>query len=301
MTAAISAAARALRHELESAGISLPDPDHLEDFRAGVRAGFEPWVEAALADFDGAVETIEVEAVGCTQVTPAGWSSRDGSCVQYAYGGGFVCGSPREDLVITAPLAAASGARFVIVDYRLSPEHPYPLPQQDMRRVYPALLQEYGAKRLAVAGESAGGNQVLGLLQHIRDRALEPPSRAVLLSPWCDLANRGDSHRFNNGRDPTLSQAWVEIAARLHAGGCALDDAGLSPLYGDLSGLPPILITSGSRDLLLSQSLRLAQGLRAAGGDCDLRVWEGMWHVFEFYPIPEARRSLGEIAAFLRR
>ncbi len=297
----ISAAALELLRELETAGLALPASADLETFRAQVRAGFEPWVEQALAAFDGDIDDIDIDGIGCKQVTPAGWSSEARGCVQYAYGGGFVCGSPYEDLVIAAPLAAASGMRFVLVDYRLSPEHPYPAPQRDMQRVYPALLETYGAARLALAGESAGGNQALALLQHIRDRGLARPRCAVLLSPWCDLANRGDSHQGNNGRDPTLSQAWVELAAKLHAGGHALDDAGISPLYGDLSGLPPLLLTSGSRDLLLSQALRLAQRLRLAGVDCDLRVWEGMWHVFEFYPIPEARQSLDEIAAYLRR
>ncbi len=299
--AGISAAAQALLAALRAAGLEPPDVDAIEEHRRNVRAGFEPWVQRTLADFDGTIEDIEIAGIGCKQVTPHGWAETGGGCIQYAYGGGFVCGSPYEDLVIAAPLARASGMRVVMVDYRLSPEHPYPAPQQDMRQVYPALLESRGAARLALAGESAGGNQALGLLQHIRDSGLEAPRCAVLLSPWCDLGNRGDSHDFNNGRDPTLDRNWVEIAAGLHAGGHPLDDAGISPLYGDMTDLPPIMITSGSRDLLLSQALRLARRLRAAGADCDLRVWEGMWHVFEFYPIPEARASIDEIAAFLRR
>ena len=187
-----------------------------------------------------------------------------------------------------------------MVDYRLSPEHSYPEPQQDMQRVYPALVEAYGARRLAVCGESAGGNQALALLQQARAAGLPLPSCAALLSPWCDLQNRGDSHAFNDARDPSLNGDWVDIAAAMHAGGHPLDDPGISPLFGDLSGLPPVMITTGSRDLLLSQCLRLAQKLRAAGVDCDLRVWEGLWHVFEFYAIPEADLSLREIAAFVR-
>ena len=186
-----------------------------------------------------------------------------------------------------------------MVDYRLSPEHPYPEPQRDMRRVYPELLAQYGASRLVVSGESAGGNQALGLLQHILEQQLEMPSCAVLLSPWCDLSNSGDSHVFNYDRDPTLNNAYVDNASSLHANGHPLDDPGISPLYGDMHGLPPCMITSGSRDLLLSQCLRLAQKLRAAGVDCDLRVSEGMWHVFEFYPVPEARESIREIVKFI--
>ncbi len=280
--------------------VTPPEADGIESFRAAMRAGYEPYIRDALQNFDGEVEDTEIAGVGCNLVTPADWNADSGACVQYAYGGGYVSGSPYEDLIVTAPLARLSGARIVMVDYRLSPEHPYPQPQQDMQAVYPALLERYGAERLALAGESAGGNQVLALLHQIRDKGLAMPSCAVLLSPWCDLQNQGDSHDFNDDRDPTLNHSWVEVATAMHAAGHPLDDPGISPLHGDMSGLPPILITTGSRDLLLSQSLRLAQRLRAAGVDCDLRVWEGMWHVFEFYPIPEAERSIAEIAAFTR-
>ena len=296
----ISTEAKALLQEMQDAGMITPDPDDMPAFRDQVRAGFTPWVETALEAFDGDIEDIEIAGINCKQVTPAGWDSNSGGCIQYAYGGGYVSGSPWEDLIIAAPLAQASGARIVMVDYRLSPEHPYPEPQRDMQAVYPLLLDEYGAARLAVAGESAGGNQALALLQHIRSGGLDLPCCAALLSPWCDLANQGDSHDFNDQRDPSLSHPWVDIAAQMHANGHPLDDPAISPLHGDMRGLPPTIITTGSRDLLLSQALRLAQKLRAAAIDCDLRVWEGLWHVFEFYPIPEASLSINEVAAFVR-
>ena len=165
--------------------------------------------------------------------------------------------------------------------------------------MYAALLDEYGAERLIVSGESAGGNQALGLMQYARDNGLALPRCAVLFSPWCDLTNQGDSHSINDARDPTLNNAWVDIAAAWHAGDTPLDDAGISPLNGDMRGLPPCIITTGSRDLLMSQCLRLAHRLRDAQVECDLRVWEGLWHVFEFYPIPEAERSIAEIAGFV--
>ncbi len=294
----ISPEAAALLAELQRQGPTTPDPANIEQYRSDTRAAYEPGVLAAIDTFDGDIEDLQVAGIVCKQVTPRNWP-RDGIVVLYAYGGGYVSGSPFEDLLVALPLASASGARIVMVDYRLSPEHPYPLPQQDMQQVYPALLERYGADRIAVCGESAGGNQVLGLLLQLRDSGQALPFCAALLSPWCDLTNRGDSHDFNDGRDPTLSYPWVDIAAQLHAGGHPLDDPGISPLYGDLGGLPPIMITTGSRDLLLSQCLRLAARLRAAGSACDLRVWEGLWHVFEFSPIPEADTSIGEIAEFI--
>ncbi len=292
-----SAAARVLA-ELQAAGLAVPTAENLPGYRSDTRAGFEASVRFAIDAFEGDIEDTRVADIACKQVTPEGWSE-DGIVALYAYGGGYVSGSPFEDLVVALPLATHSGARIVMVDYRLSPEHPYPLPQQDMYRVYSALLENHGAERLALCGESAGGNQVLGLLLRLRDEGRDMPFCAAVLSPWCDLTNRGDSHVFNDGRDPSLNGRWVDLAAGLHANGHPLDDPGISPLYGNLAGLPPVMITTGSRDLLLSQCLRLAQRLRAAGTVCDLRVWEGLWHVFEFYPIPEAETSIREIAAFV--
>jgi len=299
--AGMSAEAEALYRKLRDAGLDIPERENLDAYRAAVRAGFEDYIQAALAAFTGSIEMLDIAGIACRQLTPRGWSAQQGRCILYAYGGGYVSGSTYEDQIVAAALASASAARVVMVEYRLSPEYPYPLPQQDMRQVYPALLDTYGAERLVVSGESAGGNQALGLLQHARDSGLALPRCAALFSPWCDLANQGDSHACNDGRDPTLNNAWVDRAAAWHAGGAALDDPGLSPIHGEMRGLPPCIITTGSRDLLLSQSLRLAQKLRGAGVECDLHVWEGLWHVFEFYPIPEARLSIAEVGDFIRR
>ena len=296
----ISAAAESLIAGMRTAGLTVPARDQLPQYRIDTRAAYAPYVEIAISGFDGEISDIEIAGIPCKQLTPVAWSRNRGPCIQYAYGGGYVSGSTYEDLIIAAPLAQHCSARVIMVDYRLSPEHPYPAPQQDMQRVYPVLVDSYTAARMIIGGESAGGNQALALLHHIRDNGLAMPACATLLSPWCDLANQGDSHRFNDGRDPTLNNAWVDLAASWHANGHALDDPGISPLHGNMSGLPPTLITTGSRDLLMSQCLRLAYRMRAAGVECDLRVWEGMWHVFEFYPIPEAAQSLLEIADFIR-
>ena len=293
---AISTEADAVLAELEEAGITVPTQETLHQYRADTRASFEPHVERFQAGFDGEIKDIEISGVSCKQLTPASWEQRDGLCIQYAYGGGYISGSCYEDLIIAIPLAQYCNARVVMVDYRLSPEHPYPAAQQDMRRIYPILLDVYGPARLAVAGESAGGNQALGLLHHVRDNGLMPPACAALLSPWCDLA---DSELGEDGLDPTLSNSWIETAAGWHAGGTELDDPGLSPLYADMTGLPPTIITTGTRDLLQGMCRRLAEKMQAAGVDCELRVGDGMWHVFEFYPIPEAEQSLREIADFI--
>jgi len=292
----ISEAAAALLAELASEQAELPQRDKLQQYRRDTRDRYRPWVEQARADFNGEIKDIEIAGVSCKQLTPYDWEQHRGGCIQYAFGGGYVCGSSYEDLIIAAPLAQQSRCRVVMVDYRLSPEHPYPQPQRDMQRVYPVLLDVFGPARLAICGESAGGNQALALLHHARDNGLMIPACAALLSPWCDLA---DPHDDDDGRDPTLNRAWVKTAAAWHAGGLALDDPGMSPLYADMTGLPPTLISTGSRDLLCGMSRRLADKLRAAGVECELQLREGMWHVFEFYPIPEATESIRQIAAYI--
>ncbi len=297
----LSDSARQLRDQLHAAGIGLPNRETLAQYRQSSIEANQASVETAINHFSGEIETAEINGVSCRCVTPTGWNAIKDPCIQYAFGGGYVSGSTFEDQVITLPIATEANARVVMVDYCLSPEYPYPLPQQDMDAVYPALVDQYGAARLAICGESAGGHQALGLLQRIRQQGLPLPSCAALLSPWCDLTNQGDSHEFNQGRDPSLNNEWVNIASQLHANGQPLNDLGISPLFAEMRDLPPTLITSGSCDLLLSQCLRLAQRMRAAEVECDLRVWEGLWHVFEFYPIPEAQQSLTEIAVFIRQ
>ncbi|MGX9355870.1 alpha/beta hydrolase [Roseobacteraceae bacterium S113] len=235
--------------------------------------------------------------VPCLQVRPttqaAGWT------ILYGFGGGFVEGSPLEDLTIIAFLCAMTGAQVIAPDYRLAPEHPWPAASDDMFEVYETLAQ----KPLAIVGESAGGNLVLGLLLRAQTHGMKLPKAAALLSPWCDLTNSGDSFTFNEGRDPVLDGRESRDAASHYVGSNDAKDPRISPINGTFdSGFPPFLITTGTRDLLLSQSVRLAERLRDKGTSVDLRVWDGMWHVFEWYDhLPEARRSLRQIAAFLSK
>ena len=296
----ISDAARQLRDEMTEAGIPVRTMQNIEQFRRDLIEANTATVEQAVARFDGEIESVEINGQSCRQLTPSSWLEASDPVILYAYGGGYVSGSTFEDQMITLPLARAANARVIMVDYRLSPEHPYPAAQDDFAAVYPLLLETYGHSRLVISGESAGGNNAVHLLQRLRASGSLMPACAVLLSPWVDLSGQGDSHVFNDNRDPTLNNDWVDLAAAMHAPGHSLQDPGISPVYGEFDGLPPTMITTGSLDLLLSDCLRLAHGLRAAGVACDLRVWEGLWHVFEFYPIPEAETSIAEMAAFIR-
>lgn len=237
-----------------------------------------------------------IGGIPCLELVPPGptasWS------ILFGFGGGFVQGGPVEDLPIAAPLCAATGARVIIPDYRLAPEHPWPAAVDDGFAVY----REMARRSFAIVGESAGGNLALVLMLRARAAGLPLPLAAALLSPWCDLSNSGDSIIFNDGRDPSLSAQRSWQAVRHYAGQNPLDDPSISPVNGAFdAGFPPFVITTGTRDLHLSQAVLLSQVLKDSGVSVDLQVWEGLWHVFEWYDhLPEAGQSIRRIAAHLQ-
>ena len=151
-------------------------------------------------------------------------------------------------------------------------------------------------------GESAGGNLALQILQDCLANRLSMPRAVGLLSPWCDLVGCGDSHHLLDGVDPTLGYQYLQDAARCYCGDQDATAIEVSPLWGQFSSaMPPTFISTGTRDFLLSDAIRLAGRLRQADVSVELNVWEGMWHVFEFYPeIPEARQSINMLTKFLK-
>lgn len=273
-------------------------PVALEAARAANRAAYVP-ANTALAKSLG-VRTEEAHAGG----VPVQWvhppKETGRGVILYCFGGGYVYGSPSEDLAITARLAAFSGRKVCAIAYPLAPEHPYPAQREAGLAVYRALLAgDHGP--VAIAGESAGGNLALSLITAAASAGLPLPVAAALLSPWCDLTHQGDTIATLDGVDPIIDGASGLAMARAFAAGRPLDDPAISPHFANVpTGFPPTLITSGTRDLLLSDCARLATKLRQAGVAAELRVFEGMWHVFEYYAdLPEAEASLREIAAFL--
>ncbi len=274
--------------------ITPANADHL---RATVKDGFAPAMAAARAEFDVDESDCEIGGVSCLEIS----TGPSGLVVLYFFGGGHTVGSPEEDIVVAAPIAAGLGARVIAPRYPLAPEHPYPAAVDSAIRVYVALLDQHEPEHVLVVGESAGGNLALAMLQRARTEGLRMPARVALLSPWSDLTFSGDSHVAD--RDPTLMMEGGELnrAAGLYFGDADPADPLISPIFASFQGFPPTLITTGTRDLLLSDCVRVAAAMRADGVDVDLRIWEGMWHVFEFYrDLPEARASMDQVVAFLR-
>ncbi len=233
----------------------------------------------------------EIAGVRSLLITPEGWDGK--SKMLYLFGGGFILGSPLEDLMISAGLAAGSGLQVVSSAYALAPDAPFPAGLEDAITVARAVRPD------AIAGESAGGNLALSVARDLIAEGVDVAALA-LLSPAADMSPEFDP--YDTPDDPTLHAPLVEAMPDIYAPGADPFDPRLSPLYGSFGpDWPACLITTGTQDRFLGPCAQLARAMREAGADADLRVWDGMWHVFEYYDhVPEAIASLSEIASFLK-
>ena len=186
------------------------------------------------------------------------------------YGGGDVCRA------MAMGSALRLGVRVVAVDYRMAPDHPHPVPLDDCLAFYRMLLRDHAPREIIVGGGSAGANLAAALMLRVRDEGLPLPAACVLLSPEVDLTESGDSFATNAGIDGMGSLMGINL---LHANGQPLDHPYLSPLFGDFTqGVPPTLLTAGTRDLFLSNAVRMHRALRKAGIDAELHVQEAAVH-----------------------
>lgn len=215
------------------------------------------------------------------------------------HGGGYTIGGGDVSAMEGLGLAAA-GYRVVSVDYRMPPEHPFPAAVDDGVAVYRALLEDYAPERIAIFGSSAGGGLTAAVIVAARDAGLPLPAAAVMHTPWSDLSKTGDTYYTLEGVDPILLSYDGSLAqsAALYAGDAGLDHPLVSPVYADFEpGFPPSLLSSGTRDLLLSCTVRLHRALREAGVPADLHVFDAMWHGAG--QMPDMRDLDREVRAFL--
>ena len=191
------------------------------------------------------------------------------------------------------------GARVWAVDYRMPPDHPFPAGLDDCLTVYRVLLEDHDPHEIIVGGASAGGNLVAALVLRARDEGLPLPSAAVLLTPGVDLTASGDSLQTNRGLDPLIPDAGSP-AFGMYAGDHDLTDPYVSPLYGDFTkGFPATILTTGTRDMLLSDTVRMHRALRLAGVSADLHVTEAGGHGGFFGMAPEDDFVQQEIRRFV--
>lgn len=227
-----------------------------------------------------------------------------GSCshtILYLHGGGYVFCSIKTHANMTRAWAEQAGAQLFSVDYRLAPENPYPAALEDALAAYEYLLEQgIDAGSIVIAGDSAGGGLSMALLLKIKELGLATPAAALLLSPWVDLAGTGGSLQANNDSCAFFTGDMIRNGASHYAGADDLTNPFVSPLYGDLKGLPPIRIYVGNTEVLEDDSLRLFDKAQEAGVDAELRVWNDQPHVWPvFYPFfSEAKLTVAEMAEF---
>ena len=238
---------------------------------------------------------------------PAEWYAAEGGgtpdrIVLYLHGGGYAIGSLVTHRHLGVEIARLVGCPVVALDYRLGPEHRFPAALDDALGAYRQLRNEAPQARIALAGDSAGGGLVVATLMAIRDAGLAPPVGAYCMSPWVDLAVTGPNVAAKAAADPLASADLLQLMASRYLGDGDPRTPLASPIYGNLRGLPPLFIQVGSSEVLLDDSIRLAQ---VAGRDdvtVTLEVWPEMIHVWPFFfpAFPEGRDALGRGCDFLQ-
>ena len=250
---------------------------------------------------DARCEKVDVDGV------PAEWVSAPDAdpsrAVLFLHGGGYAIGSINTHRRLAFDVSTAAGARVLLLDYRLAPEHPFPAAVDDAATAWRWLLkQDLAADKLAIAGDSAGGGLTIATLVNLRDQRLGLPACAVAISPWVDLEGVGASMTARSAQDPMVQKAGLGWMADMYLAGKDARTPLAAPLHADLNGLPPVLVQVGTAETLLDDATRIAERLHSAGGEVKLSVWPNMLHVFPlFAPIlSEGLDGCREIGQFIK-
>ena len=222
--------------------------------------------------------------------------------VLYLHGGGYVSGSCNDHRGFVARFAKSTGITNLLFEYRLAPEHPFPAAIDDSLEIYSRLLScGYNSKNIVLAGESAGGGLTLALLLAIKAKGIPYPKAAVAISPWTDLTCSSDSYKTKNKVSPAPLNSW-NVFSKYYIGDDKATNPLISPLFGDLLGLPPIFINSGMDDELFDDGEKFYLKAKAAGVNIKFRAGEGMLHCYPLMApmFPEATEAMGEIVEFIK-
>jgi monoterpene epsilon-lactone hydrolase len=249
---------------------------------------------------------ISIEPVSADGV-PAEWTTApcaDPSRVLlYLHGGGFSVGSIVSHRAMVAETGRAAQARTLAIDYRRTPEHPFPAALDDSLRAYQWLLaQGVQPGRVAIGGDSAGGGLTLALMVALRERGLPLPACGWCISPWVDMEARGDTYTTKAAIDPMISRDYVLELAGWYLGGTAPQTPLAAPIHADLHALPPLLVQVGSAETLLDDSVQIAGRAGAAGVRVTLEIWPNMIHAWPLFhqQLTDGRRAIAAAGAFIR-
>ncbi|KQQ60187.1 esterase [Pseudomonas sp. Leaf127] len=245
-------------------------------------------------------ETVDMGGVPGTLVTPD--IIKTDAVLMYIHGGAYIVGRPDGYHGIGGNYANRLGARVYMPDYRLAPEHRFPASINDTLRAYEWLLeQNVPARRIAFAGESAGGAMVVSVMVAAKSQGLALPAVGSSISPWANLEHTGASMSNREGLDPLNAKPVLDILARAFLGDTLANHPLASPVFADVTGLPPILVQIGENELMLSDAMRLATHLADNRVRVNLEVWPAMFHAWHFYAtrLPEAQQAMESSVRFI--
>ena len=275
------------------------------DFNSSI-AEFRNQCEKGAARFAKIPQGVSVKAQIISNIKTE-WLIPEGSnpekMIFYIHGGGYVSGSCSDHRGFVSKFAKQTGFRCLTYEYRLAPEHPYPAAIDDSIAVYRSLMAEgYLPENILFAGESAGGGLCLALLLAIKEKALPMPCAAVAISPWTDLSCSGASYKTKNKVSLAPLNSWT-VFSRYYAGNYPVDTPFISPLYGELKGLPPLFINSGTDDELYDDGEQFYLKAAQAGVDVSFRAGERQIHCYPLLApmFPEATQAMTEIVSFIQK
>jgi acetyl esterase/lipase len=266
-----------------------------------LRAAFDELMARVPVAPDLQQRPVEIGGVAGIEVTVDGTEAE--KVILYFHGGVYVIGTAASTVPLVGELVRRTGARAITVEYRLGPEHPYPAAVEDARAAYEGVLaQGIGPDRIALAGESAGGGLAVVTLLALREAGLPLPACAYVMSPYVDLTLSGESLAEKREADPVLTPEGLRVRVPDYVRGADAADPFISPVFGDLRELPPLLVHVGSHEILLSDAVRLAERAAMADVAVTLAVTPGVPHVFQGFAglLDEAGAALDQASDFLK-
>ena len=240
--------------------------------------------------------------------TPAtflkGPETKEDATILFFHAGGYCSGHPADQLAYVAQLCEATKLSAFVPDYRIAPEDRFPAAYDDSCEAYAALISDFNfpGSRVVLAGDSSGGAMAVAVAQYARVRGLQLPAAVYSVSPWADLTQSGSSYTYRAPFDPILHKDALQGFANAYLAGADPADFRASPLFGNFEGFPPVLIDVGADEVLLSDSLKLAECIALAGSEVQLNVWKDMIHIFPWFAaqIPEGRLATERAGRWLR-
>ncbi|HEX2578892.1 MAG TPA: alpha/beta hydrolase [Rhabdochlamydiaceae bacterium] len=266
---------------------------------AQIRYGFEKLMADFPAQPDVRFQLLSIGKLSAAWVHAPGCSREN--IILFFHGGGYVSGSFHSHQDLIGRLAKATSCDVLAVDYRLAPEHPFPAALQDAVAAYEFLRGQLPAQNIVFAGSSAGGGLALSLLLKLLDKKEVLPRAAICISPWVDLAMTGTTLQSNEGHD-LIHAENIRAAASIYLAGHNPKDPLASPLYGNLQGLPPLLIQVGTHEVFLDEIERFAQKAKESNVEVELQKFDEMihtWHLFASM-IPEGQKAFEKIGEFVQ-